>query len=266
MQTLVIPKTLTQGVSQNSNIWLSESKDCCNAVKCNTQFALPALCLSQVTGKQSFLVKSGHVIKKGEVSDNCTFKILFFSPEQLQSTIDRYLGFTQNHQTNSATYFSIKYDYYIQNFVRSLDSLPRLMAIHPHLLEIKFSEIMIYLLHNYGIALQQYVNSLINIKVKSEFQQIIETNAYANLSLEKMASLCNMSLSAFKRRFIAEYGINPGKWFQRKKLHKAKELLEKKHLTPSQVYIEVGYGNLSNFSFAFKKQFGISPKQVQQIK
>ena len=71
-----------------------------------------------------------------------------------------------------------------------------------------------------------------------------------------------MSLSTFKRHFVKEYKITPGKWLQEKKLEAAKEILEKGKLKSSDIYLDFGYNNLSNFSLAFKNKFGYSPRSI----
>jgi AraC-like DNA-binding protein len=58
------------------------------------------------------------------------------------------------------------------------------------------------------------------------------------------------------------YQEAPGKWFQRKRLNKAREMLSAHKVKPSEIFMDFGYDNLSNFSAAFKNQFGYSPKQV----
>ena len=90
----------------------------------------------------------------------------------------------------------------------------------------------------------------------------MESNVYSNLRLEEIAFLCNMSLSTFKRHFTSEYNEAPGKWLKDKRLQKAKELLQEGQLKASDIYLEIGYNNLSNFSIAFKNKFGISPKDI----
>ncbi len=72
----------------------------------------------------------------------------------------------------------------------------------------------------------------------------------------------HMSLSTFKRHFTAEYKKAPGKWLKDKRLQKAKELLQGGDLKASDIYLDVGYNNLSNFSVAFKNKFGISPTEI----
>ena len=85
---------------------------------------------------------------------------------------------------------------------------------------------------------------------------------WPNLKVEEIAFLCNMSLSTFKRHFKEEFQASPGKWLLDKRLEKAKILMEQRDVKASDVYLEIGYNNLSNFSTAFKNKFGISPKEL----
>ena len=71
-----------------------------------------------------------------------------------------------------------------------------------------------------------------------------------------------MSLSTFKRHFVKEYKQSPGKWFRDKRLLRAKELLETSTIKVSDIYLDLGYNNLSNFSSAFKSKFGINPSEI----
>ena len=120
---------------------------------------------------------------------------------------------------------------------------------------------MLYLIHKHGEKFELYLHSLI-AKETSPFQKIVNSKIHSNLKLEEIAFLCNMSLSTFKRHFINEYKVSPGKWLQEKRLQKAKETLEEGHLTPSEIYLDFGYNNLSNFSIAFKNKFGQSPTKI----
>lgn len=84
------------------------------------------------------------------------------------------------------------------------------------------------------------------------------------MNIDEVAFLCNMSLSTFKRKFIQLYQESPGKWFQLKRLNKAKKLLLNNEATPSEIYMDFGYDSLSNFSTAFKNEFGYSPRNVMK--
>ena len=130
-----------------------------------------------------------------------------------------------------------------------------------NLLSVKFEELMLYLIQKYGRKFELYLHSLIGNQ-SSQFKRIVESKVHSNLKLEEIAFLCNMSLSTFKRHFIKAYQISPGKWLQDKRLKKAKETLEEGQLKPSDIFLDFGYNNLSNFSIAFKNKFGFSPSET----
>lgn len=130
-----------------------------------------------------------------------------------------------------------------------------------NLLSVKFEELLLYLLNKYKKPFEAYLHSLVN-EDTSPFKKVINQNIHSNLGLEEIAFLCNMSLSTFKRRFVKEYGCSPGRCFKEKRLLKVKELLSDRNITPSDIYLDFGYNNLSNFSIAFKKRFGINPSEI----
>ena len=156
----------------------------------------------------------------------------------------------------------IRNDTYIISYLNSLSTITTAPTIFKeNLLAVKFEELMLYLLQKYGKKFELYLYSLIT-KETSPFKKTVESNTLTHLKLGEIAFLCNMSLSTFKRQFIKEYQTSPGKWFQDKRLQKAKEKLEQEHLKPSAIYLEFGYNNLSNFSIAFKNKFGYNPSEL----
>ncbi|MEN2400833.1 AraC family transcriptional regulator [Flavobacterium sp. MC2016-06] len=85
-----------------------------------------------------------------------------------------------------------------------------------------------------------------------------------NVPLEKFAFLTGRSLSGFKRDFATLFRITPSRWLTKKRLYEAKYLIENCKQRPSDVYLEIGFANISHFSYAYKKEFGTSP--LQKIK
>ena len=73
-----------------------------------------------------------------------------------------------------------------------------------------------------------------------------------------------MSVSTFKREFEKYYSESPIKWFQNKRLEYAHYLLSQEK-SPSEVYFEAGYENLSSFSQAYKTKYGVTPKHHKLI-
>ncbi|MFT4703687.1 MAG: AraC-like DNA-binding protein [Bradymonadia bacterium] len=79
------------------------------------------------------------------------------------------------------------------------------------------------------------------------------------LHVPELAALCAMSLSSFKRHFRDIYHTSPGTWLSAARLKHARLLAVKSDATVSEICVASGYGDLSNFLRAFKREFGTSP-------
>ena len=58
------------------------------------------------------------------------------------------------------------------------------------------------------------------------------------------------------------FGTTPGNWLKKKRLDEAYFQISHHNQKPSDVYLEVGFEDLSHFSFAFKKEYGKTPTEV----
>lgn len=96
---------------------------------------------------------------------------------------------------------------------------------------------------------------------KIDLEKFMLTNYHFNIPVEKFAQLTGRSLAAFKRDFQKLFDTSPRQWLQEKRLNEAKQLIEKRQLKPSAIYLELGFESLSHFSHAFKKKFGKTPRE-----
>lgn len=220
-----------------------------------------------VNKEQSLLLKKGNWLWTELLDTEAIYycKLFFFSEKKLKEFLEKH---TKSKLTvkDEVPYFIIKNDVYITSYLNSLATISEAStAFMETLLSVKFEELMLYLLQKYGQKFELYLYSLI-AEETSSFKKIVESKIHSNLKLEEIAFLCNMSLSTFKRHFMKAYKVSPGKWLQDKRLQKAKETLEQGNLKPSDIYLDFGYNNLSNFSIAFKNKFGFSPKQTSSKK
>jgi len=216
-----------------------------------------------VNKDQSLLLKKGNWLWTELLDTEAIYycKLFFFSDKKLKKFLDKHSE-NQDIVKDGSPYFIIRNDAYIISYLNSLSTISEAPTVFmENLLAVKFEELMLYLLQKYGRKFEIYLHSLI-VKKKSQFKKIVESQIHSNLKLEEIAFLCHMSLSTFKRRFIKEYKVSPGKWLQDKRLQKTKEILEQGDLKPSDIYLDFGYNNLSNFSTAFKNKFGFSPKEA----
>ena len=91
---------------------------------------------------------------------------------------------------------------------------------------------------------------------------LIESNIAKGFTLEELAFLVNRSLASFKRDFEKTYGTSPGKYLMKRKMEIACHLLQCGK-SPIEAAEKAGYENLSNFTAAFKKWTGHTPKEYQ---
>lgn len=221
-----------------------------------------------VNEHQSLLIKKGNCLMTELLNKNTVYfcKLLFFSQKKIEDFLQKHtdsFSLPNIRIEKDVPFFVIENDQYIKSFIQSLCCIQQMKdGIAENLLVVKFEEIMLYLLHKYQEIFVQYLGSLISSANYSSFRKTVDLYTYSNLRLEEIAFLCNMSLSTFKRHFINEYQVPPGKWLLQKRLIKAKEILRKGLRKPSDIYADSGYNNFSNFCTAFKNEFGYSPHQV----
>lgn len=100
---------------------------------------------------------------------------------------------------------------------------------------------------------------------KINLADFMEKNYMFNMPIEKFGYLTGRSLTTFKRDFKKAFNTTPQKWLTQKRLELAYYQLTEKNRKPVDVYLEVGFENLSHFSYAFKKHFGYAPTEVMKV-
>jgi AraC-like DNA-binding protein len=97
---------------------------------------------------------------------------------------------------------------------------------------------------------------------KIDLEAYMNQNYMFNVSSTHFARLTGRSLASFKRDFEKIFQASPGQWLQKKRLSEAYYQIKEKGRKPSDVYLNVGFENLSHFSYTFKKAFGVAPSMV----
>ena len=97
---------------------------------------------------------------------------------------------------------------------------------------------------------------------KIDLAAYMERNFMFNMPLEKFCYLTGRSLTTFKRDFRKIFATTPQRWLTKKRLELAHYQFSEKKKKPVDVCYEVGFENLSHFSFAFKKHFGYAPTEL----
>lgn len=81
-------------------------------------------------------------------------------------------------------------------------------------------------------------------------------------SIDTLSRTAMMSSTKLKTRFKQIYGMKLYEFYNRNRLEQAREMLKTGTYSVKQVGINIGFSNLSNFAKAFRKEFGMLPKEI----
>lgn len=97
---------------------------------------------------------------------------------------------------------------------------------------------------------------------KIDLEAFMNANYRFNVGLDRFAYLTGRSLATFKRDFEKIFQESPSRWLLHKRLEDAHYLLSVRKRRVGEVFAEVGFKDLSHFSQAFKKAYGVAPSQL----
>jgi len=83
-------------------------------------------------------------------------------------------------------------------------------------------------------------------------------------SVQELARASRLSLSTFKRHFRAVTGESPAAWLRRRRLERARLLLESSRLSVAEIAFEVGFSSISHFVHTFRQEYGAPPRAFRK--
>ncbi len=93
-------------------------------------------------------------------------------------------------------------------------------------------------------------------------EQILSSRLEGFPSLESLAHEVFMSTSKLKTLFKQVYGYTLYDYYNKSRLQRAKEMLVTGQFSIKQAGCEIGFSNLSHFAKAFKKEYGVLPREM----
>lgn len=94
-------------------------------------------------------------------------------------------------------------------------------------------------------------------------RDFLHANLDQAVSLDSLARDFGTSVNTLQRLFHAVHGTSVFEYLRAHKLERAREALERDGISIAEAAYLAGYGSASNFATAFKRRFGISPKNVR---
>lgn len=222
-----------------------------------------------ITPNQFFLLTAGNCLmsEKNTAPNGRYRSILFFFDNALLT------DFFVRHpmQVSSANdlqadepFLVFEKDNFLINFIESLSLiLDSGQSLSQEIQNVKLEELLIYISGRYPEIIKRLHHSNYHTDKDLFIRRVVTANIYSSTTVDELAFICNMSLSTFKRHFAKIYGTSPSRWFLDMRMQKAAQLLKERSMTSSEIYLELGYENLSSFIQAFKQFYETTPKQYQ---
>lgn len=98
----------------------------------------------------------------------------------------------------------------------------------------------------------------------SEIRRYMEEHLDEPLTIPVLSRRTCLSATTFKEGFRRLYGLPVHTWLRQRRMERAAELLRDSSLSVLGVAQSVGYGSASQFSAAFRRQYGVPPAQYRK--
>ncbi len=118
---------------------------------------------------------------------------------------------------------------------------------------------------SYGVTrhLQKTVKTLSGIDELKVPVQFIRENFHLEISIEQLAEVAHLSISALERRFKKHLAKTPKQFIRQIRLENARRLLVETKLPIAQIAYQSGFADHSYFSRHFKLMFDELPSQIR---
>ena len=212
------------------------------------------------------LFKKGNYIMNQIVTSKKYESLLIFIPDEYFNEIINMLHINNINSKDTIPYVhGCAGEFLTKEINMIINLVEHNIKEYNEILSLKIKEILMYLIKD---DLSKEIFKFIYSCSRNEnnsLKEYMENNFDKCNNISKISEDLHMSLSTFKRRFQLCYGMTPGKWISKKRLEKAKILLETTDYSVTDICFLCGYESLSNFIEQFKKAYRQSPKKYKKL-
>ena len=194
--------------------------------------------------------------------------ILYYSPDHIQRIL---LNLSMNYSINLSTIHSCERCRNRNHVSMAVNSTLRYLFAHlssclhdyNHVQDIasdslKMTELIYAIISMDECCLRSKVLGNIDA-AHSNFEQMIYSHIFNDISIEDLASLCHRSRTSFKKEFKRHFAMPPHRWFIRQRLMRSRMLLISTTKSISEIGLDCTFPNTSHFIKLFKKEYGFTP-------
>jgi AraC-like DNA-binding protein len=99
---------------------------------------------------------------------------------------------------------------------------------------------------------------------KKKLAEYIEEHLAEDVSLPALAAIADLSPFHFARAFKQSFGLPPHRYLVSRRIEKAKNLLATPALPVTRIGLDLGFGEVSSFTTAFRKHAGLTPTEYRR--
>lgn len=96
-------------------------------------------------------------------------------------------------------------------------------------------------------------------RCQARIKDLVQSQLNGELTVEQLASACNLSQATFLRAFRETMGKTPHRWLQQQRIEKAVDLLQFSQTQLSEIASVCGFSDQSHFTRSFVQAMGATP-------
>ena len=99
----------------------------------------------------------------------------------------------------------------------------------------------------------------------ADTRRYMEEHLAESLTIPALSRRSCLSATTFKAGFRRLYGLPVHTWLRQRRMERAAQLLQNASLSVLGIAQSVGYGSASQFTAAFRRQYGVTPAQYRKM-
>jgi AraC-like DNA-binding protein len=220
--------------------------------------------LSNTMEDWTYFAAKGTIWKGVNVLFNAAWLANHLGVEQMDDVLSAYLSLKIENVNREP--LDSEYRRLIQEILEVGDDSPLRLAIIQN-------RIMLLIERFFLRMLQRRKNSHFHVPMsKTDIDRVMQVEAVLTKdvfepapTINQLARMVSISESKLKKDFKLIYGLPVYEYFQKVRMQAAKDKLLAGNHSVKEVAMELGYSNLSNFTIAFKKEFGLLPSKLLSV-